>query len=69
MDVLQKLDLARPDPALGVEIDPDAQGRQRLGGGFLHRSGFFLTEDRFSLTAAHIATGAFYEQDEAALYP
>jgi hypothetical protein len=37
MDVFQELDLARPDPALGVEIDPDAQARQRFGGGFLHR--------------------------------
>jgi hypothetical protein len=36
MDMLQQLDFARPDPALGVEVDAHAQGRQRSGYGFGH---------------------------------
>src|SRR6185437_1912961 len=35
-DVFRKLDFSGPDPALGIQIDPDTQGRQRSGGGFLH---------------------------------
>jgi hypothetical protein len=36
VNILQQLDFARPDPALGVEIDADAEGRQRSGYGFGH---------------------------------
>ena len=36
-DILQKLDLARPDPAFGIEVDAHAERWQWRGGLFLHR--------------------------------
>lgn len=36
MDIFEQLDLAGPDAAFGVEIDPHAQGWQRPRGGFSH---------------------------------
>ena len=60
-DILQQLDLARPDPALAVEIDAHAERRQRPGAGFLHR------RPAVSHHSAHIATEAVCEQDEDTL--